>query len=319
MTQKNNGKIIAGIGLLAGVAFASIKGIRHHEYEVAHGMAANPFRLSRSELKTVFSETIKTVGAKNLPTLSAGVAYFSILALFPMMAASVAIAALLISQSQLEHLISVLNAYLPPDIAELISSQLYSLVSRRSENILTAIIAIAVALFSASGASKNLVIASNVAYSVRESRGWLVQQAWGVLWIVTAVGFGFLLTVLLAANNAFFSFLGLPAYLIEAVNFGRWAVILFVMIFGLSVFYRYGPNRRHVRWQWVNWGALFATLVWVVATALFFGYAQNFANYNQSYSIFASIVVLMIWMNLSALIIMLGAVFNHQLELISGE
>lgn len=314
--RKTDRKILVYAGVVMSLIAAGIQGRKLIEdKESMPEKSANPFRLTWNELKTVLIGTLQALGSKNLPTLAAGVAYFSTLALFPMLAAGVAIAALLISPAQLDYLITTVKTYLPDDISGLIGTQLQTLVSRRAENVMAAIIAIAVALFSASGASKNLVIASNVAYGVRESRGWIAQQAWGLVWTVGGLVFGLVLVSLLAVNSTFFSFIGLPSFLISAILYGRWIVIVLFAVLGLSLFYKFGPNRPHVRWQWLNWGALAATAVWMIATSGFFVYVQYFANYGRSYSVFAGIIMLMVWMNISALIVMLGAELNRQLEL----
>lgn len=317
MTEpRNDGRKVCIIGMLTSLIVAGVKGRKLHgdDQQNFSGESRNPFSLSRAELKGVFGGTIKAMGGKHLPTLAAGVAYYATLALFPMLAAIVAIAALLITPVQQASLIETVQFYLPADVSGVIVSQIESLVSRRSENLFAAIIAIAVAVYGASGASRNLVIASNVTYSVKESRGWLAQQAWGVVWTVAGIAFGFLLVGLLAVNNGTLAFLGLPASFISWLLYGRWVIIFILTVLGLSFFYKFGPNRPYATWQWINWGALLATVAWIIATLAFFVYVQNFANFNQSYSLFAGIIVLMIWMNLSAIIVLLGAEVNHQLE-----
>lgn len=314
---KKQKKKLAFIGAVAGVVAASLR--RREVVNVTSAPSVGPTRLSLAEWKSVLNSTRKSLSKKNLPTLAAGVAYYATLAFFPMLAAAVAISALLITPEQLDGLISSTEEYLPANISSVINTQLQNLVSQRSGNFLVASLAVLVALFGASGASKNLVIASNVAYGVKESRGWLAQQLWGILWTVAGIIFGFIFLALLAVNGSILGYFGLSDQLISWVLYGRWPLIILVTILGLSVFYRYGPNRPQVRWQWVSWGAAIATLVWMVATSLFFVYVQNFANYNQSYSLFAGIIVLMIWMNLSALIALLGAEINHQLETIGHK
>jgi len=312
---KNNEKKLAIVGLVASLVIGGLKG--RQVYTITDNIPiapGNPYRLSRDEWKNVLVETMKALGSKNLPSLAAGVAYYSTLALFPMLAAAVAIAALLITPDQIDAIILTARAYLPADISSVLGSQFQNLVSNRSDNVLAAVIAIAIALFGASGASKNLVIASNVAFGVKETRGWLAQQAWGVIWTVVGIMFGFLSVALLTLNNSFLLYLGVSSFLIPWVLYGRWFLMLLLTILGLSIFYKYGPNRPRVRWQWVSWGAVIATIAWLIATLLFFLYVQYFANYTQSYSLFAGIIVLMIWMNLSALIVLLGAEINHRLE-----
>ncbi len=317
MRSKKKNKRQAITGAARGAVAASFK-TRQHESGPAT-TNGTPLKLSKGDWKIVLAGTAQALAGKNLPTLAAGVAYYSTLAFFPFLAALVAIAALLISNEQLDALLGATEAYLPGDISGVIATSLQNLVARRTDNFLAAAIALSIALFGASGASKSLVTASNVAYGVRESRGWLAQQLWGIIWTVVGLAFGGVILTLLAVNQTVLGHLGVPEELSSLLLYGRWIILLLLSISGLALFYCYGPNRPRVRWQWVSWGAAIATVVWLLTTSLFFVYAQNFANYTQSYSLFAGIIVLMIWMNLSALIILLGAEINHQLELVGHK
>lgn len=313
---KDSSKKLAIVGLVAGLFAAGLKTRQQVEASTIHG---GPTKLSWREWKHALNEAKNALASKNLPTLAAGVAYYSTLAFFPFFAAAVALSALLITPHQFKELLTAVEVYLPEDVSDIIASQLHILVSHRSDNVLAATIAIIVALVSASGASKSLVIASNVAYGVKESRGWLAQQLWGIVWTLAGIAFGFIFVALLAINHTILSHFGIPDTAARALLYGRWIVIVLFTIIGLAMFYRYGPDRSKVRWQWVSWGAMIATIVWLAGTILFFVYVQKFANYAQSYSLFAGIIILMIWLNLSALIILLGAEINHRLEVAGRE
>lgn len=317
-TMKNREKL-AVIGLMAGFFAAALRIRPTKTGAVGAEAPGSPFRFTKGEWKRVLLETKRALGSKNLPVLAAGIAYYSTLAIFPLLAAGVAIAALLITPEQLQELVSTVEAYLPSDVSGVIVGQLETLVARRSDNVLAATVAIGIALVSASGASRNLVIASNVAYGVTESRGWLVQQVRGIVWTLGGLVFAFLVVALLSVNQATLEYIGVPGPAATFLLGGRWPLILLMTMVGLAMFYRYGPNRPRARWQWVSWGAVIATIVWLVTTALFFAYVRSFGNYAQSYSLFAGIIILMIWLNLSALIVLLGAEINHRLETVGRD
>jgi membrane protein len=320
MRLNKDGKTLALIGLLGGILAASLKSRKSFtEGAGEEPVIRPPVKLTFGDIMQALLETKNALGDKNLTVLSAGVAYYATLAFFPLLAASVAIGALLITTEQLQALASVAETYLPGDVSGIVTEQLERLVSRRADNVLAAVIAIAIALFSASGASKTLVTASNVAYGVEESRGWLAQQAWGIVWTVGSIAFGFTVISLLAFDQGVLQYLGVPGSVSSVLIYVRWPAIVLMLIFGLAIFYRFGPNRTGARWQWVSWGAIIATVVWLVATVLFFAYVRNVGNFDQSYSLFAGIVILMIWLNLSALIVLLGAEMNHRLEKIGRD
>jgi membrane protein len=301
------------VGAVMGFLFARFRTV-HPDGSDESDASANPTQFSLKDWKQALKAIKNAFGTKNLSILAAGVAYFSTLAFFPLMAAAVAIAALVIAPEQLQHVVATIDAYLPKDVADLITTQLQALTGRRADNILAAVLAIAISLFGASGASKCLVTAANVAYGVQESRGWLRQQLRGIVWTIGGIIFGFVVAVLLVINKTVFQNIGVFSPVADIILYSRWIVIIFLITLGLAFFYRYGPNRVRPQWQWISWGALTATVLWLAGTSLFFVYVQNFGHYGRSYSFFAGIIVLMIWLNLSAFTVLLGAAVNHGLE-----
>src|SRR6185503_18156657 len=63
----------------------------------------------------------------------------------------------------------------------------------------------------------------------------------------------------------------------------RWPVLAVLMVAGLAVVYRVAPDRRDPKWQWVSWGAVAATALWLIASAAFAVYASNLGSYDQTY------------------------------------
>jgi membrane protein len=119
---------------------------------------------------------------------------------------------------------------------------------------------------------------------------------------------------LLTIRTDLLSLLRVPEDLATILLFARWPLLIVLVTIGLSILYRYGPNRKKPRWQWLTWGALIATVVWLIITVVFFIYVQNFANFASTYSVFAGIIIAMMWLNYSATAIILGAQINHRLE-----
>src|ERR1051326_567302 len=94
----------------------------------------------------------------------------------------------------------------------------------------------------------------------------------------------------------------------------RWPLLLGVALVGLAILYRYAPCREKPQWKWVSPGVLVATCLWVTGSALFSIYARHFGHYNRTYGSLGGIAVLMLWLYLSAFIVLLGAEINAQGE-----
>ena len=99
-----------------------------------------------------------------------------------------------------------------------------------------------------------------------------------------------------------------------AVEPGPLAILALGVITGLAVLYRYGPSRNGARWNWMTWGAVAATVLWIIASALFSWYAANFANYNKTYGSVGAIVVLLMWFYITGFVVLLGAELNAEME-----
>lgn len=276
-------------------------------------LARSPSDFSLKNWKRVLTEATDTIKDKYIAILAAGIAYYATLAFFPLVAGSVAIAALLISPAEIHDAVAALETYLPKDIATLISSQLEAALDNRGSNIIVAIVAIALSLFSVSGAMQNMIKATNAIYGVK-ARGFVKLRLRSIVMTAAAIALGFVVIAMLLINNDILNGIGAPLILGTLITYLRWPVLIALVAGTLAVFYRYGPNRPKARWQWVSWGAVVATLLWVAVTVLFFIYTRYFANFSDTYSLFAGIIVLMIWLNLSAFIFLIGAEVNHRLE-----
>lgn len=274
----------------------------------------DPTDLRWKDWKRALKETQNAIGNKNLSVLAAGVAYFATLSFFPMMVALVSIGTLFIKPDQVESLVSAANTYLPNDIAGLVTAQMNTLIDKPSVSLWAAIIAIAIALWGISGAVENLIKALNVNYDVEESRNFFAMKLTSIGLTAGVVLVLLIIIPMIGISEAWLSGWGVPYRLATTASVLRWLLLVAIIMASLAVLYRYGPNRPNVKWQWVSWGAIIATLLWMLATGAFFVYAKYFANFSDSYSLFAGIIVLMTWFNLSAMTFLIGAEINHNLE-----
>ena len=240
-------------------------------------------------------------------------AYFSTLSLFPLIVAAVAIASFVISSTEIKDVSAQIMTLLPPDIAGLINAQLQNAVGQRSSNIVAATAAILVSLYGASGAVQNLMQAANAAYEKQETRGFIKTHVIGLVMTLAIIFGGFIVIGLISLSRGILTHLGIPDSVITTALYLRWAILPLMIFVGLGLFYYFGTNRAHTKLRIITVGSVIATAVWLIGTIAFFVYVQYFGNFSKSYSLFAGIIVTMVWLNLSAFIVLLGAEINHQL------
>lgn len=308
---------LIGVGAAAAVALhkSDVPQRLNKKLEESEEKGANsPKQLSWGDWKQALNETKSALSDKNLPMLAAGVAFYATLAFFPTVAAFVAVFTLVADPAQINAAVQAVESFMPREMASLINTQLRAAEGKPATNIAVAILSIALALWGASGGVQNMIKATNEAYSVDESRGFVKLKLISIVLVLGGILLGFPLIFLLIVQGDWLTAIGAPEWLANTFLVSRWLVIVAIMAVGLAAFYRYGPDRADAKWQWVSWGAGAAILIWLIGTLLFFFYAQNFGNFSKNYGVFAGIIVLMTWLNLSAFIFLLGAQVNSRLE-----
>jgi membrane protein len=276
--------------------------------------AKYPRRFQPKDWKNVLFKVNDDLKDKRIGILAASVAYFSTLAVFPAIAAIVGILSFALHPAQVQSLFHSIETYLPSDIAGLITSQLSAALENPKSGIILIVVGILVSLFSLSGAVSNIISATNAIYERTESRKFVKLRLTSIAFIIAGGAIAVITAGLLALNDSLLESVGLPDFLTTVVLIIRWLVIASLVAVTLAAFYRYAPDRATPRLRWVTWGSSIATVLWLLGTTLFFIYARYFAHFTSSYSVFAGIIVLMLWLNLSAFAILIGAEINYRLE-----
>ena len=111
-----------------------------------------------------------------------------------------------------------------------------------------------------------------------------------------------------------FNHIGLSSEGRFILGLARWPLLFVILLVALSVLYRFGPNRPAARWEWTGVGTLAAALLWIAGSAALSWYLSNFGNYSATYGSLGAAIGLMMWMWMSAIIVLLGAELNSEIE-----
>lgn len=247
--------------------------------------------------------------------VAGGVAFYAILSLFPMLTAFVALYGLFSDPEDTLRLLDWMDGALPDAMRDVLEDQLTQIVEAPSNTLTaTSIIAIAVAFWSANGGVKGLIEAMNVAYGEREERSFLKLNMLAMSMTLSAM----LLVMLLLALSAV-----LPAVVAAfpgagirdtVLIWGRWPFLALILMLGLAVLYRFGPDRRAPRWQWITPGALVSGLGLLLMTHAFGIYTARFADLGATYGSLATFVAIMLWLWLASVVVIIGAEINAETE-----
>lgn len=245
--------------------------------------------------------------------LAAGVAYFGTLSFFPLIAALVAIASLTLTNAQVVTIVNGLATYMPGDIASLLSTQLQNASSHQQANFVIMIFALGLSVFGVSGAIDSIIKAITTIYRIKDTRSFITQKVISIGLTIGLLAGMMVILPLVFIGESFLARLGIATGVISVFSVVRWLVLLVVAMTGLGVVYHFAlPGKRS--WRWVSWGSVIATVLWLLVTAALFIYLQYFSNFSDSYSLFAGIIALMMWLNFSALALLIGASVNKEFD-----
>jgi membrane protein len=265
--------------------------------------------------KDVVVRVFRQMKEDGVPLLAAGVAFFALLALVPSLVAMVSVYGLVADPADIERNIEDVLRAAPSEVRELMSSQLSAIVESEPSGLrVGAAVGLLVALWSASSGVKHLIGAVNLAYDESEGRGFFALR--GLALALTVGGIALLVAAvagLVVAPNALDDS-GTEGGVRLALLVVRWPLFAAVALVALAVIYRWAPDRASPRWRWVSPGAVVATIVWVIASVGFSIYTANFSNYNETYGALGAIVVVMLWLFITAYAIIAGAELNAELE-----
>jgi membrane protein len=274
-----------------------------------------PMGFATADWKAALWRVKDVVATHNLTLVAAGIAFYSMLALFPMIGALGAIYGFFADPSDIVRQMDFLDGIAPPQAIEIISAQATKVASTSSRALgIAALIGLAFALWSAKAGIGAAMTGMNIAYREEEKRS-----------IVMILGTSFALTfaLILVAAVALFVVVVAPAALSVLplgmltellVNVLRWPVGLAAILFGIGLLYRYGPSRKGARVSWVTPGAIAAAALWLAGSAAFSWYVSNLASYNETYGPLGAVIGLLMWFYVSAFMVLIGAEINAELE-----
>ncbi|MCF3936494.1 YihY/virulence factor BrkB family protein [Acuticoccus sp. M5D2P5] len=281
-----------------------------------HGRyAENVFHIPLQGWKEIIKRTIKAISEDNLSLIAGGVTFFLLLAIFPALAAFVALYGLVSDVSTVQQHLNLLAGFVPSDGVELIGGELTRLASRSNGTLgFGFILGLLVALWSANAGVKALFAALNIVYDEREKRGFIELTLKSFAFTLAAiVGAGILLIVVVAAP-AFMGRLGLSVQTELWVSILRWPILLFAVFGGIGLLFKFGASRQPPRWRWISWGTLLTAVLWVGVSAGFSFYLSNFANYDATYGTLGAVIGFMMWLYISLFVMLAGAELNAEIE-----
>lgn len=277
--------------------------------------AVTPLKFSRADNWHIFKYVLREIKTDNVSIIAAGVAFFTMLAIFPLITACLSIYGYVADPaSAQEHLYSV-STLMPADAWVLLNDQVQTVTSTPNAKLGVRIIcSLTLALWAAGAGIRAVMKALNIAYGEKEKRHPI--KFYGLALILT-LGMTFFMWMALAVIIGIPALLGLlklDGLIAAATRFLPWGLLIGMFSVAITILYRYGPSRRPAKLRWLITGTIFSTTSWLLISVLFSRFVTKFGNYNATYGSLSAVIILLIWFWLTAFIVIVGAEINAEME-----
>ena len=277
--------------------------------------AHRPTGIPKAGWKQVAKRVWHETQIDQVPLLAAGVAFWGFISLFPALIAAVAVYGLVADPATVTEQADAITDALPADAGSLIVDQMREISTQSDDALsLSLLTSVVLALWTASAAVSNVMGAINTAYDEEETRGWLRRKAIALLLTLGAVAFVVVSVGLIAVAPLLLETFIADAATRTVLAVARWLGLVVAVMAGLALLYKVAPDRDDPRLTWVSVGSVVATAVWLVGSVGFSIYVDTFGRYSRTYGAVAGVAVLMLWMWITALIVLVGAEINAEAE-----
>lgn len=265
--------------------------------------------------KTILLRVKDQIAENNVGIVSAGVAFYAFLAIFPALMALISIYGLAMDPENVQQQISYLSTMMPEQAFSIVKDQIEEFTSTSGEALSwgTAL-GILFSLWSANKGTKSLFMGVDIAYETNNTRNFILQNAITLLFTFGAIVLLILSMVLIVVFPALVDQIGLPSQIENLITWLRWMILAVLVVFFLCLVYKFAPARPNPSFQMVFPGSLLATLLWLGASWGFSYYVSNFGSYGEVYGSISAVVILMLWLLLTSWMVLLGAELNSETE-----
>lgn len=278
-------------------------------------LAEQPGDIPASGWRDILLRVKERLAEHNLSIIASAVAFYVFLALFPTLAAMVTIYGLIAEPGGVDQLVTAAGGLLPGEAQSFLHEQLKWIASQPPEALgVGLVVSLVLTIWSATKGVRAMITALNIVYDERETRGFFKLSWLGFVLTLGGILGGISALVLIVGIPAVLNFFSLSEKQEVIVKLAPWPILAVGMILGLAVLYRFAPDRESPRWKWVTWGSVIATILWLVGSVLFSLFVAKFGNYNETYGSVSAVVVVLLWLQVTAYIILIGGQINAEME-----
>ena len=274
--------------------------------------------LSKRDYVAILKRAVKKANADHITNLAAALAYYAFLAIPATLLIAAGLFGLLAGPHAVTTMIAKLHGIVPAQASSLLEGSLTRLTGQQGTSITLIAVGGVLAIWTLSGAMQNVMWALNLAYDQDETRGFVRRRLAAGSMAVFMLMASALVLGLLVLGPHLSGWIGNAVgqkTLVELVWWiAQWPLLIGGLLLAFGVVYHLGPNIAHPKWRLITFGAVFAVLVWLLASGAFAFYASRFGSYNKAWGSLSAVVVMLTWLWISAVALLLGAEINAETE-----
>lgn len=273
--------------------------------------------MSLSALLSIFKRLRRSMAEDYISLIAAGVAFYFLMAAFPALAALISLYGIFSDPYFVTKQLDLLQGFLPPTAFSILADQALTIASSNAGTLsFSFAVSVLFSIYSATKGMQALIKGLNIAYDRQEKRNILVLNlsSFGLTFVMMI--YLLIALTLVAAVPVFLNML--PAaeegWVASFFHWFRWIFLFGEALVGLQILYRYGPSGMPSRGWWMSWGGCAATLMWIGTCSLFSLFISNFGRYNETYGSLGAVILLLLWLWMSALTVLIGAELNAAID-----
>lgn len=261
-------------------------------------------------LKTAFQRFQE----QNMQHHAAALTYYTVLGLFPALLFAASLLGLLGSGETVGAISRfMLEQGADKSVVEGVSSAISTAVSADKGSLIALIFSLLLALNAASGGVGAVSLALDIVQEQKDQSNFFKKKLRiiGITLVLIALALGAVVAVFLGGGFAqiIFDWMGLGETAASIWSVARWPIALMLALTAFSWLYYAAPSNKR-KWKWLSIGSFVAMTIWIMGSVGFFFYVSNFGSYNATYGVFATAIILLVWLWLTNIALLFGAEVN---------
>ncbi len=267
--------------------------------------------------KEFFSKIYKKIIDDAVIGNAAQVAFYFTFALFPLLLFLMSLMGIIMNDRDdlKEELFTLLGQVMPASAFDLVKTTLNEVTANSGGGKLT--IGVLITLWSASAGVDTIRNALNGVYNLEERRSWIKARGTS-LFLTIALGVLILIALALVVYGSQLIAMVVPIEIPIVLQILEYLLLLVVLLLAFALIYNFLPNHEPLEWKWITPGAFIAVALWILFSIAFRVYLSYFDTYAATYGSLGAVIILLLWLYITALVILIGGAVNAVLDEASG-